>query len=382
MRFDKVTKAYGAVVAVDEISFTVERGTLVTLLGPSGCGKTTTLRMIAGLELATKGNIQIAEEDVTALPATARDVAMVFQSYALFPHMTVLENVGYGLTASGLPKREVASRAEAGLELVGLAGMGQRLPSELSGGQQQRVAVARAVVLEPKVLLFDEPLSNLDAKLRRRVREEIRELQQKLGITAVYVTHDQEEALAVSDRVIVMSQGRIAQEGSPRELYEQPASRFVADFIGDANLLPCDVAEIYGHEAVVRLGGLEARLPRRGLGTGSALLAIRPQSLQLSASPGAETLPAKVLHATYLGSHMSYELETSIGELYAEDDAIERAVRRRRRRARGAGAARGDAGPELNANFGSRPQRLGASAFAQQQRRPRPRRSAPRAVPG
>ncbi len=324
VRFDRVTKAYGSVVAVDGVSFTVERGTLVTLLGPSGCGKTTTLRMIAGLELATGGRILIDGEDVTALPATVRDVAMVFQSYALFPHMTVLENVGYGLTASRLPRAEVKSRAEAGLELVGLAGMGHRLPSELSGGQQQRVAVARAVVLEPKVLLFDEPLSNLDAKLRRRVREEIRDLQQKLGITAVYVTHDQEEALAVSDRVIVMSQGRIAQEGSPRELYEQPASRFVADFIGDANLLACDVAEIYGQEAVVRLGGLEARLPRRGLGTGSALLAIRPQSLHLSASPAADSLPATVLHATYLGSHMAYELETAIGELYAEDHAIER----------------------------------------------------------
>ncbi|HMR29449.1 MAG TPA: ABC transporter ATP-binding protein [Geminicoccaceae bacterium] len=324
VRFDHVTKAYGSVVAVDDVSFTVERGTLVTLLGPSGCGKTTTLRMIAGLELATKGRILIGEQDVTALPATARDVAMVFQSYALFPHMTVQENVGYGLTAARLPKAEVKSRADAGLELVGLAGMGHRLPSELSGGQQQRVAVARAVVLEPKVLLFDEPLSNLDAKLRRRVREEIRDLQQKLGITAVYVTHDQEEALAVSDRVIVMSQGKIAQEGTPRELYEEPASRFVADFIGDANLLPCDIAEIYGREAVVRLGGLEARLPRRGLGTGSALIAIRPQSLHLSASPGADTLPAKVSHATYLGSHMAYELDTAIGELYVEDHATER----------------------------------------------------------
>ena len=224
-------------VAVNEVSFEIEAGNLVTLLGPSGCGKTTTLRMIAGLELPTSGRIFIGAQDVTSLPATARDVAMVFQSYALFPHMTVIENVAYGLTVSGVRRAEAHGRAEQALALVGLAGFGARLPSELSGGQQQRVAVARAVVLEPQVLLFDEPLSNLDAKLRRHVREEIRDLQQQLGITAVYVTHDQAEALAISDRVIVMSNAAIAQEGSPRELYEEPADRFVADFIGDANIV-------------------------------------------------------------------------------------------------------------------------------------------------
>ncbi len=199
--FENVSKVFGAgdsaVRAVDRISLRVEPGELVTLLGPSGCGKTTTLRLIAGLERATEGRILIGESDVTGLPATDRDVSMVFQSYALFPHMTVFENVAYGLESSRAPKAEVTEKARAGLDLVGLADYGARLPSELSGGQQQRVAVARALVLEPQVLLFDEPLSNLDARLRRRVREDIRDIQSKLGLTVIYVTHDQEEALAV-----------------------------------------------------------------------------------------------------------------------------------------------------------------------------------------
>jgi len=214
--FRNVTKVYGTdVVAVDDINLEIEAGKLVTLLGPSGCGKTTTLRMIAGLEMATKGSIHIGDRDVTLLPATDRDVSMVFQSYALFPHMTVMENVSYGLGFSGFDKKETKDRAQQGLDLVGLKSYGARLPSELSGGQQQRVAVARALVLEPQVLLFDEPLSNLDAKLRRQVREEIREIQQNLGLTVVYVTHDQEEALAVSDEIVVMRNAGIAQIGSP-----------------------------------------------------------------------------------------------------------------------------------------------------------------------
>ena len=201
VEFKNVSKDFDEVKAVRDLNFSIESGQLVTLLGPSGCGKTTTLRLIAGLEMVTEGRVYIGGKDVTTLPATDRDVSMVFQSYALFPHMNVLQNVSYGLTMSRFPKIEVKRKALAGLELVGLAEFGERLPSELSGGQQQRVAVARALVLEPEVLLFDEPLSNLDAKLRRRVREEIRELQQKLELTTVYVTHDQEEALAVSDRI-------------------------------------------------------------------------------------------------------------------------------------------------------------------------------------
>ncbi len=241
VQFQNVTKRFGTVVALKPLSLDIAPGTLVTLLGPSGCGKTTTLRLIAGLESASEGKILIGGQDVTHLSATYRRVSMVFQSYALFPHMTVLENVGYGLAVKGTPKAEVRDRAEAGLEQVGLKGFGARLPSELSGGQQQRVAVARAIVLEPEVLLLDEPLSNLDAKLRRHVREEIRQIQQRLGLTAVYVTHDQEEAMAVSDRIIVMKNAEIAQEGSPRDLYDRPASAFIADFIGDANLVPVEV---------------------------------------------------------------------------------------------------------------------------------------------
>ena len=319
VRFERVSKKFGGVVAVNEVSFEIEAGNLVTLLGPSGCGKTTTLRMIAGLELPSSGRVFIGAQEVTSLPATARDVAMVFQSYALFPHMTVIENVAYGLTVSGVRRAEAHGRAEQALTLVGLAGFGARLPSELSGGQQQRVAVARAVVLEPQVLLFDEPLSNLDAKLRRHVREEIRDLQRQLGITAVYVTHDQAEALAISDRVIVMSNAAIAQEGSPRELYEEPADRFVADFIGDANIVAVEIIAVDGDDADVRLGTASVRLARRGLAPGAALLAIRPAAVLLSASPADGVLEGEVLKASYLGSHVEYEVDTPMGELFVID---------------------------------------------------------------
>ena len=263
-----MTKRYGTVTAVDDVSFTIEPGKLVTLLGPSGCGKTTTLRMIAGLEMASEGQILIGGRDVTNLSAADRDVSMVFQSYALFPHMSVLENVAYGPSVQGASKKDANAMAMEKLELVGLTGLEKRAPSELSGGQQQRVAVARALVLEPQVLLFDEPLSNLDAKLRRRVREDIRELQQSLNLTVAYVTHDQEEALAVSDRIIVMSNARIAQTGTPRELYEEPANLFVADFIGDANIVTGDLVSLAGPNAQVRLGAVTLDLPHRGAGPG------------------------------------------------------------------------------------------------------------------
>ena len=225
----------------DNVSCSFEAGTLTTLLGPSGCGKTTSLRIIAGLERATEGKILIDNEDVTILPATDRDVSMVFQSYALFPHMSVIENVSYGLKMINVKKEEYTEKSIETLKLVNLEGYENRMPSELSGGQQQRVAVARAIVLKPKVLLFDEPLSNLDAKLRRQVREDIREIQQKLGVTTIYVTHDQEEALAISDKVIVMNNAVIAQEGSPKDLYNNPKNKFVANFIGDANVVSAEI---------------------------------------------------------------------------------------------------------------------------------------------
>ena len=323
VEFKNVTKVFGDVKAVQNLNFSIESGQLVTLLGPSGCGKTTTLRLIAGLEMITEGSVNIGGKDVTKLPATDRDVSMVFQSYALFPHMTVLQNVSYGLSMSRLPKNEVQEKAIAGLEMVGLSGFGNRLPSELSGGQQQRVAVARALVLEPEVLLFDEPLSNLDAKLRRRVREEIRELQQKLELTTVYVTHDQEEALAVSDRIIVMNQAVIAQEGTPRQLYEEPANLFVSDFIGDANIVKAEIIKIEGGNAEVEIGGIRTKLAHRGLISGEVNVGIRPQSICLSQSGLENSIPGTILKAIYLGGHIEYTVDCILGELFVIDNQME-----------------------------------------------------------
>jgi iron(III) transport system ATP-binding protein len=320
-----VTKRYGDVVAVNQVSFTIERATLVTLLGPSGCGKTTTLRLIAGLELASEGEIRIGGRDVTRRPATERNVSMVFQSYALFPHMTVLENVAYGPAVTGVPRGRAHEQAREKLALVGLEGLDRRLPSELSGGQQQRVAVARALVLEPEVLCFDEPLSNLDAKLRRRVREDIRELQQRLGLTVAYVTHDQQEALAVSDRIIVMDHAAIAQSGTPRELYEAPVSLFVADFVGDSNLVDAELTSRNGVAGQVRVGEVELRLPHRGAGLGPVKVAVRPESLRLShAPPPGPALEGRIAKAAYLGTHMEYTVSTAVGELYVVDREVTR----------------------------------------------------------
>lgn len=322
VEFINVTKAFGSVEAVRDISFVIEPGNLVTLLGPSGCGKTTTLRLIAGLEMASSGTIRIGDKDVTRLAATERDVTMVFQSYALFPHMTVLENVAYGLRVSGIGKSIAYEQAEEGLTMVGLEGFGRRFPSELSGGQQQRVAVVRALVLEPQVLLFDEPLSNLDAKLRRRMREEIRDLQRKLELTSVYVTHDQAEALAVSDRIIVMNNAGIAQEGSPHQLYEQPADTFVADFIGDSNLVRGEIIAANGKSVTVAVGGLEIELPSRGFPVGDVDIAIRPEACRLSDS-GEEGAEGSVVKATYLGSHIEYLVDSPFGELFVIDHKVE-----------------------------------------------------------
>lgn len=329
VEFRRVTKKYGTdVTAVDNVSLHIEAGELVTLLGPSGCGKTTTLRMIAGLEMATDGQILIGGADVTKLPATDRDVSMVFQSYALFPHMSVLENVCYGLRASGQSKKKSMQRAENGLDLVGLSGYGGRLPSELSGGQQQRVAVARALVLEPQVLLFDEPLSNLDTKLRRQVREDIRNIQQELALTVVYVTHDQEEALAVSDRIIVMNNATIAQIGTPRELYEQPADVFVADFIGEANILDAEIVAVENAIATVSVGNTTMKLDSRGMTAGAVNLAVRPNRIRLGADAGADAsgLTALVKQTTYVGDRIEYKLETDLGEIFCTSDATDREV--------------------------------------------------------
>jgi iron(III) transport system ATP-binding protein len=316
--FEQVTKRYGnsTTAAVDRISVDFPAGKLVTLLGPSGCGKTTMLRMIAGLEMATSGRILIGEDDVTRLPATARDVSMVFQSYALFPHMTVLENVSYGLKMSGFAKAAIEPKARDVLKQLGLEVLSARYPNELSGGQQQRVAVARAIVLEPRVLLFDEPLSNLDAKLRRYVRQEIRDLQQALGLTVVYVTHDQEEALAVSDTVVVMNNATIAQIGTPRELHDRPLTRFVADFIGGANVLPCEVTAVQGDQATVRLGTLSLQTNQCESSATQRHVAVRPNRVALVRPGSPNSLEAVIQKATYVGEQMEYTVQTSLGDLF------------------------------------------------------------------
>ncbi len=315
--FDGVSKRYGNVTAVDNVSFRVAPGELVTLLGPSGCGKTTTLRMVAGLEAVSGGRVLIGDTDVTLRAANERDVSMVFQSYALFPHMTVLENVAYGPISMRKTRPEARELARAKLSMLGLADYEARLPSELSGGQQQRVAVARSLVLEPAVLLFDEPLSNLDAKLRRRVREEIRELQQSLSLTVIYVTHDQEEALAVSDRVIVMEGGHIAQQGTPHDLYDAPQSRFLADFIGDANLVDGELT-MNGAEAIFAANGVAAPVRADGRSTGPATLALRPQRMRL-VDAGQGVLPGVCKRVSYLGSRIEYVVATAWGELLVFD---------------------------------------------------------------
>jgi len=323
IEFRNVSKRYGAQadapLAVDSISFSVPRGTLTTILGPSGCGKTTTLRMIAGLEAPSSGQIVIAGKDVTTLGPAERNVSMMFQSYALFPHMDVLDNVMYGLKMSGVPKDAARSRASDALRSVGLVGFDDRLPSELSGGQQQRVALARALVLEPAVLLFDEPLSNLDARLRREMREEIRSLQQRLGLTVAYVTHDQSEALAVSDHIIVMDQGRIAQRGSPQELYEFPRSEFVAGFMGEAMLFAAR-ADAAG---TVSLGPLRIT-PRQAMAAGPVKVAVRPEAW-LIGPPGAG-LAGRLAKSAYLGSNYEYLFETELGPVFVVSSDIAAAL--------------------------------------------------------
>jgi iron(III) transport system ATP-binding protein len=304
-----VTKRFGDVVAVDAIDLDVRPGTLLTLLGPSGCGKTTTLRMVAGLERASEGRILIDDEDVTRLPANLRDVTMVFQSYALFPHMNVYENVAYGLQVARRPKDEIARRTDEALDMVGLQGLGTRATNALSGGQQQRVALARALVMEPKVLLFDEPLSNLDAKLRKRVRHEIRELQQDLGITSIYVTHDQEEALSISDEIVVMLEGGIEQRGTPFDLYTAPATRFVADFIGTANFLPGRKDD--GHVVV---GPYRFAHEQEGIANGPVTVMVRPEAVERGHDEG---LPATVRTAEYLGAVTDCTFDTPVGVMAA-----------------------------------------------------------------
>ena len=303
-----------SVTAVDRVNLEVREGELVTLLGPSGCGKTTTLRMIAGFEIPTAGEIMIDGENIKSVPPNRRPTTMVFQNYALFPHMTVFENIAYGLKIHREPSKSMRRRTEDMMRLVGLEGLGDRPPAQLSGGQQQRVSLARSLIMEPKVLLLDEPLSNLDAKLRVATRLEIRKLQQRLGITSVYVTHDQEEAMTLSDRVVIMHEGRIQQVGPPPEIYARPVNRFVADFIGKANFLEGRVVRPVSGEGVeLEIMGrrIMAPMPEAGFSAGDRVLLIaRPESLLLERKKP-NTLTAKVRESVYLGSQVVYEIEVN-----------------------------------------------------------------------
>ncbi|CAA9288456.1 MAG: Spermidine/putrescine import ABC transporter ATP-binding protein PotA [uncultured Chloroflexi bacterium] len=332
-QFPSRDAAAAETAAVDYVSLSIERGEMVTLLGPSGCGKTTTLRMIAGFETPTEGRIVLDGQEIQGLPAHKRGMAMVFQSYALFPHLSVYENVAYGLRVRRRPDAEVRQRVGQALELVNLGGLENRAPNQLSGGQQQRVALARALVVQPAVLLFDEPLSNLDATLREQMRFQIRQLQQRLGITAVYVTHDQAEAMVLSDRVVVMNRGKIRQVGPPTEVYRRPAERFVAAFLGRANFLPARTVDLNGTLATAgstgatdaggKVGGTSSgvevagvRFPARGPSAPPAgtdvTVVLRPESVTVEPRTGGHapegTLSGTVQRAAFLGSVVEYEV--------------------------------------------------------------------------
>lgn len=326
IRLEGISKTFhdparGTVTAVKESDLVVNAGELVTLLGPSGCGKTTLLRMVAGFEEPTTGRIMLADKDQTAVMANRRDIGFVFQNYALFPHLSVFDNVAYGLRLKSIRGAKLRTAVGDVLDLVGLSGMGKRYPNQLSGGEQQRVALARVIVTRPSVLLFDEPLSNLDAKRRVQMREDIRRLQKYLSITSLYVTHDQEEALAISDRIVVMSKGKIEQIGTPQELYSQPRSVFVANFVGKSNTFRTKVDELIGDGVSVAIGGTEFRVPvadgtPHALGEEVAVL-IRPEAVVLTreASQAGGSLPGTIKVRTYLGEKVEYLIDAEEAEI-------------------------------------------------------------------
>jgi len=317
LRIENLAKTFaakdGKVAALAGVSLEVREGELFTLLGPSGCGKTTTLRCVAGFEVPTSGSISFRGDDFTAVPPFRRNIGMVFQSYALFPHLSIHENVAYGLRVRRVPRGAIQEKVRAILQLVGLEAAGNRKPGELSGGQQQRVALARALVYEPRLLLLDEPLSNLDAKLRVYMREEIRRIQQQANVTTLYVTHDQEEALSISDRIAVMHAGSVSQVGTPDEIYQEPANVRVADFIGQANFLPCRISRD-GSTVRLRFEGGDALVPSdapeavRAFEHGEGVLFVRPEHA-LVLPPGATgAVRGKVVAILYLGSEVRYFL--------------------------------------------------------------------------
>jgi putrescine transport system ATP-binding protein len=321
LRLDGVVKRFAPdVAAVDGVSLAVAQGEFFALLGPSGCGKTTLLRLLAGFERPDEGRILIDGSDMADVPPYARPVNMMFQSYALFPHMTVAQNVGFGLKQDGLPRREVAARVAAMLDLVKLGRLGDRKPHQLSGGERQRVALARALVQEPKVLLLDEPLAALDRKLREETRFELVRIQQRVGITFLMVTHDQEEAMTMASRIAVMSAGRIVQLGTPQAVYEHPANRFVADFIGAVNLLAARVAGTEGGLLLLDSAEAGARLAaaHAPLAAGTAVtIAVRPEKIALSAAPSGERnrLDGRIAASAYRGDASTYEIELATGKI-------------------------------------------------------------------
>ncbi len=314
-----VVKKYGSVLGVGPIDFAVEKGEFLTLLGPSGCGKTTTLHIIAGLLTPTAGRVTMAGRDITAVEPPRRDMGVVFQNYALFPHKTVFDNVAFGLRMRKVPKEEIRERVRRILDLVGLPRIEGRYPHQLSGGQSQRVAVARALVIEPTALLLDEPLSNLDAVLRKRMRYDLRQLQKQLGITTIFVTHDQAEAFEMSDRVVLLNNGKIEQVGSPEELYDTPTSRFVGEFIGDANFIEGRVVNSSDGSVQVQLpSGIEvsATVGRPDLRPGdAAYLMIRPECIDLlpQRPPNGEAIAARVRRRLFSGEIITFELEAADG---------------------------------------------------------------------
>ena len=318
-----LTRRYGATLAVDDVSLRVEEGEFFSLLGPSGCGKTTTLRMIAGFVRPDEGRVFIGGEDMTFLPPEKRGIGIVFQNYAIFPHMNVFDNIAFGLKMRKVPRRESRARVERALAQVNLGGYERRYQRELSGGEQQRVALARVLVTEPRILLLDEPLSALDKKLREEMKYWIKELQQSLGITTVYVTHDQGEALTMSDRIAVMNRARVVQIGAPDTIYEHPADRFVTDFIGESNILEAIVAAVDGEECRVAIGGIEIAAPRRdGIEKGRSVgFVVRPERVLIGAAAEAVRGPRAVATVTgrsYQGAIVRYRMRLEGQEIVAE----------------------------------------------------------------
>lgn len=324
--FDHVSKYFGSHKAVNDANFVIQEGEFFTLLGPSGCGKTTLLRTIAGFYRQEEGDLYFGERKMNDVPTHQRNIGMVFQNYAIFPHMTVFENVSYGLKARKVGKKDIEKRVMEALEMVELSHLRDRAPSEMSGGQQQRIALARAIVIRPGLLLMDEPLSNLDAKLRVKMRSDIRLLQKELNITTVYVTHDQEEALAVSDRIAVMNNGRIQQIATPQDIYAYPSNEFVANFIGTSNFVDghCRVADDGNTGEIDLLGGL-FRLPLLKPYDGKVKFAIRPERIKLSKEKTSDAmLPGTVKNVTFLGEKASYIIRLEDGtELSVQEHSIE-----------------------------------------------------------